>query len=56
MIPTFVDMVILDDLGLNVWQALELNFTSILLRYLGFYSSVRLQSGDKNQTVTNLLV
>lgn len=40
MTSAFVDMVILDDLGLNVWQALKLNFTSILLKYLGFYSSV----------------
>lgn len=44
MISTFVDM---NCLGLNVWQALELNFTIILLKYLGFYSSVWLQSGDK---------
>lgn len=40
MISTFVDMVILHYLGLNVWQVLELNFASILLKYLGFYSHV----------------
>lgn len=40
VISAFVDMVILDDLGLNVQQALELNFASILLKYLGFYSHV----------------
>jgi len=51
-----VDMVILNDLGLNVWQPLEMSFTSILLKYLDFYSSVWLQSGDKKQTVANLLV
>lgn len=50
---SFVGMVISDDLGVEVWQTLELNFTRILLRCVGFYSSVWLHSGDKEQTVTN---
>lgn len=45
MISGFVDMVILDDLGLSVCQALKLNFAMILLKYLGFHC-VCLQSGD----------